>query len=112
MLPVHVVSVASGGPWLVRNGADIGFALAATGQLGLVPTMPGNLLYLYGVAILGPGARRRLPLSQPAVFSGVLVGWPGEQLAWYYLGGLAAIFAGLMLGRRAPRPTSMKSEPV
>jgi hypothetical protein len=79
-LPVFVVSAASGGPWLDRTGADIGFALAATGYIGLVPTMLGNLVYLYGVAILGPGAP---PLSSISAFSsaGWASTWPGTTSA-------------------------------
>ena len=54
MLPLYLAWVMSGGPWLVWNDADIDFALAATGYMGLAPTMLGNLFYLYGVAALGP----------------------------------------------------------
>jgi len=54
MLPVYLVWVISGGPWLAWHDADIGFALSATAYIGLGPTMLGNLFYLYGVALLGP----------------------------------------------------------
>jgi hypothetical protein len=64
------------------DGADIGFALAATGYIGLVPTMLGNLLYLYGVAILGPGRAAAFLYLSPlfsAAFSsaGWTSNWPG-----------------------------------
>jgi drug/metabolite transporter (DMT)-like permease len=107
MLPVYVVWVASGGPWLVWNDADYGFALAATAYIGIAPTMLGNLFYLYGVATNGP-ARAAAFLYLSPLFSALFsIGWLGEHLAWYHLGGIAAIFAGLMiLGRSDSKPVS------
>jgi drug/metabolite transporter (DMT)-like permease len=113
MLPAYVVCLATGGPWRVWNEADLGFALAATAYVGLAPTMLGNLFYLYGVATLGP-ARAAAFLYLSPLFSAVFsVLWLGEQLAWYHLGGIAAIFAGLfLLGRFAPKPAGPRSDPV
>ena len=53
MTPAYLIWVALGGPWFVWNDADLGFALAAVGYMGLAPTMLGNLFYLYGVAVVG-----------------------------------------------------------
>ena len=113
MLPAYVVWLATGGPWLVWNEADLGFALAATAYVGLVPTMLGNLLYLYGVATLGPARAAAFLYLSPLFSAAFSVLWLGEQLAWYHLGGIAAIFAGLfLLGRFAPKPTGVRSEPA
>jgi drug/metabolite transporter (DMT)-like permease len=103
MLPVYLVWVASGGPWLVWNEADLGFALAATAYVGLAPTMLGNLFYLYGVATLGPARAAAFLYLTPLFSATFSIGWLGEQLAWYHIAGIAAIFSGLtMLGRSGP----------
>ena len=68
--------------------------------------MLGNLFYLYGVATNGP-ARAAAFLYLSPLFSALFsIGWLGEQLAWYHLGGIAAIFAGLILGNTDPKPVS------
>ena len=113
MLPVYVVWLASGGPWLVWNAADIGFALAATAYIGLGPTMLGNLFYLYGVAMLGPARAAAFLYLSPLFSAALSIGWLGEQLAWYHLGGIAAIFAGLIiLGRSGPKPKREQLDPA
>jgi drug/metabolite transporter (DMT)-like permease len=111
MLPVYAVWLASGGPWLVWNAADLGFAIAATAYVGLAPTMLGNLFYLYGVAALGPARAAAFLYLSPLFSAAFSVLWLGERLAWYHLGGIVAIFAGLfMLGRFAPRPIPVRAE--
>jgi drug/metabolite transporter (DMT)-like permease len=111
MLPVYLVWIASGGPWLVWNDADIGFALAATGYIGLAPTMLGNLFYLYGVAVLGPARAAAFLYLSPLFSAAFSIAWLGERPAWYHLAGILAIFAGLtMLARFGPRPEQMRSE--
>jgi drug/metabolite transporter (DMT)-like permease len=102
MLPVYVVWIASGGPWLVWNEADIGFALAAISYVGLVPTMLGNLFYLYGVAILGPARAAAFLYLSPLFSAALSIGWLGEQLSWCHLGGIVAIFAGLIILGKSP----------
>jgi drug/metabolite transporter (DMT)-like permease len=97
MLPVYVVWLASGGPWLVWNAADIGFALAATAYIGLGPTMLGNLFYLYGVAVLGPARAAAFLYLSPLFSAAFSIGWLGEQLAWYHMTGIGAIFGGLAI---------------
>jgi drug/metabolite transporter (DMT)-like permease len=113
MLPVYLVWIASGGPWLVWNKADIDFALAATGYIGLGPTMLGNLFYLYGVASLGPPRAAAFLYLSPLFSAGFSIGWLGERLAWYHVAGIVAILAGLMmLGRFAPKLARVRSEPA
>ena len=91
------VWIILGGPWLVWSAADTGFALATIAYVGLGPTMLGNLFYLYGVAAMGP-ARAAAFLYLSPLFSAVFsIGWLGEQLAWYHIAGIAAIFSGLII---------------
>lgn len=107
MLPVYLVWIGSGRPWLVWNDADIGFALAATAYIGLAPTMLGNLFYLYGVATLGPARAGAFLYLSPLFSAALSIVWLGERVAWYHLGGIAAILAGLiLLGRSQPQPAA------
>jgi drug/metabolite transporter (DMT)-like permease len=113
MLPIYLIWIASGGPWLVWNDADIGFALAATGYIGLAPTMLGNLFYLYGVAVLGPARAAAFLYLSPLFSAGFSIGWLGERPAWYHLAGIVAIFAGLtILARSGPKPEQVTPEPA
>ncbi|MGD0847448.1 DMT family transporter [Bradyrhizobium sp.] len=103
MLPVYVVWIAIGGPWFVWNDADAGFALAAVAYMGLAPTMLGNLFYLYGVAVVGAARAAAFLYLSPLFSAAFSILWLGEQLAWYHVGGIAAIFAGLLiLGKSGP----------
>jgi drug/metabolite transporter (DMT)-like permease len=103
MLPVYAIWIASGGPWLVWNEADLGLAVAATAYIGLAPTMLGNLFYLYGVAVLGPARAAAFLYLSPLFSAALSIGWLGEQLAWYHIAGIAAIFSGLIiLGKSGP----------
>lgn len=111
MWPVYLFWIISGGPWLAWNDADSGFALAATAYIGLVPTMLGNLFYLYGVATQGPARAAAFLYLSPLFSAAFSILWLGEQLAWYHVGGIAAIFAGLMvIGKFAP--PRLRSEPA
>jgi hypothetical protein len=91
------------GPWLVWNEADLGLAVAATAYIGLAPTMLGNLFYLYGVAVLGSARAAAFLYLSPLFSAALSIGWLGEQLAWYHIAGIAAIFSGLIiLGKSGP----------
>jgi drug/metabolite transporter (DMT)-like permease len=97
LLPVYLVSILRGGPWFAWDVTDLDFALATIGYIGLGPTMLGNLFYLYGVASNGP-ARAAAFLYLAPLFSAVFsMLWLGEQLAWYHVAGISAIFSGLVL---------------
>jgi drug/metabolite transporter (DMT)-like permease len=97
MLPVYVVWVISGGPWLLWNGADLGFALGTIAYIGLGPTMLGNLFYLYGVAVMGPARAAAFLYLSPLFSAALSIGWLGEQLAWYHVAGFSAILLGLIV---------------
>jgi drug/metabolite transporter (DMT)-like permease len=103
MLPTYALWLVSGGPWLVWHDADIGFALTTIAYMGLGPTMLGNLFYLYGVAVVGPARAAAFLYLSPLFSAAFSIGWLGEQLAWYHIAGIAAIFLGLIiLGRSGP----------
>ena len=97
MLPVYAVWVISGGPWLLWNDADLGFVLGTIAYIGLGPTMLGNLFYLYGVAVMGPARAAAFLYLSPLFSAAFSIGWLGEQLAWYHIAGIAAIFSGLIV---------------
>jgi drug/metabolite transporter (DMT)-like permease len=104
MLPVYLVWIASGEPWLVWNDADLRFAVMATAYVGLVPTMIGNMLFLFGVSILGPARASSFIYLTPLFSAALSIGWLGEQPGWYHFAGFAAIFAGLfILGKFGPK---------
>lgn len=105
MLPVYVISLVFGEPWLVWNSADTGFALATITYIGLGPTMLGNLFYLYGVALLGPARAAAFLYLSPLFSAGMSIAWLGEELAWFHLAGIAAIFLGLTVMSGGLQPT-------
>jgi drug/metabolite transporter (DMT)-like permease len=110
MLPVYVGWILYGGAWFAFHDADIGVALASIGYTGLLPTMVGNLFYLYGVSAVGPARAAAFLYLSPLFSATFAIGWLGERIAWYHVGGIAAIFAGLyLLGRSAPRPVALAS---
>jgi drug/metabolite transporter (DMT)-like permease len=113
MLPLYLAWVMSGGPWLVWNDADIDFALAATGYMGLAPTMIGNLCYLYGVSALGPARAAAFLYLSPLFSAAFSIIWLGERLAWYHIAGFAAILSGLIiLGRLGEAPARSGQGPA
>jgi drug/metabolite transporter (DMT)-like permease len=108
MLPVYLGWILYGGPWLVFHDADIAVALASIGYISLLPTMVGNLCYLYGVTAVGPARAAAFLYLSPLFSATFAIGWLGERIAWYHAGGIAAIFAALyLLGRSAPRPARL-----
>jgi drug/metabolite transporter (DMT)-like permease len=111
MTPAYLIWVALGGPWFVWNDADMGFALTAVSYMGLAPTMLGNLFYLYGVAVVGAARAAAFLYLSPLFSAGLSILWLGEQLAWYHLAGIAAIFAGLLISGKS-RPARLRPEPV
>jgi drug/metabolite transporter (DMT)-like permease len=111
MTPAYLIWVAIGGPWFVWNDADMGFALAAVGYMGVLPTMLGNLFYLYGVAVVGAARAAAFLYLSPLFSAGLSILWLGEQLAWYHLAGIAAIFAGLLISGKLG-PARLRPEPL
>jgi drug/metabolite transporter (DMT)-like permease len=88
------------GDWLVYSAADRTVALASIGYIGLLPTMLGNIFFLYGVAAVGAARAAAFLYLSPLFSAAFAIAWLGERIAWYHVGGIAAIFAGLyLLGR-------------
>ena len=103
-LPVYLVWLALGGPWLAWPEADPKMALAAIAYVGLGPTMLGNLFYLYGVMTNGPQRAAVFLYLSPVFSAGFAMLWLGEQLAWFHVAGFAAIITGLVLLNCATAP--------
>jgi drug/metabolite transporter (DMT)-like permease len=111
ILPVYIVWIMLGGPWIARSDAELGFALTATSYIGLVPTMLGNLFYLFGVSTLGAATAAAFLYLSPLFSAALSILWLGERLAWYHIGGFAAVLAGLMIINRFG-PQRLRSEPA
>jgi drug/metabolite transporter (DMT)-like permease len=101
MLPAYAVWIIGGGPWLVWQNADLGFAFAVIAFVGLGPTMLGNLFYLYGVAVMGPTRAAAFLYLSPLFSAAFSILCLGEQLAWYHIAGIATILSGLIIMRRS-----------
>ena len=100
MLPVYVGWLLRGGAWFAFDGASLNLALVSIAYIGLLPTMLGNLFYLYGVGVLGPARAAAFLYLSPLFSAAAAIAWLGEELAWYHAAGILAIFAGLsLLGR-------------
>jgi len=111
ILPVYMVWIMLGGAWIARSDAELGFALTATSYIGLVPTMLGNLFYLFGVSTLGAATAAAFLYLSPLFSAALSILWLGERLAWYHIGGFAAILAGLMIINLFG-PQRLRSEPA
>jgi drug/metabolite transporter (DMT)-like permease len=111
ILPVYIVWIMFGGPWIAWHDADLGFALTATSYIGLAPTMLGNLFYLFGVSKLGAATAAAFLYLSPLFSAALSILWLGERLAWYHVGGFATILAGLMIINRFG-PQRLRSEPA
>jgi drug/metabolite transporter (DMT)-like permease len=108
MLPVYLGWILCGGSWLAYDGASITAALASIAYTGLLPTMVGNLFYLYGVTAVGPARAAAFLYLSPLFSATFAIGWLGERIAWYHVGGIVAIFAGLyLLSRSTPRSAAL-----
>ncbi len=100
MLPVYAGWLVRGGEWFAFDGASLPLALASIAYIGLLPTMLGNLFYLYGVGELGPARAAAFLYLSPMFSAAAAIAFLGEEIAWYHAAGIVAIFAGLwLLGR-------------
>lgn len=103
MLPVYLVSVLYGYPWFTWQEHERWVGLAAIGYIGLIPTMLGNIFYLYGVATSGAARAAAFLYLSPLFSAGLAITWLGERFAWYHIVGTVAIFSGLfVVGKSSP----------
>jgi drug/metabolite transporter (DMT)-like permease len=101
MLPVYIGWLVLGGEWFAFDGASLNVALTSIAYMGLLPTMLGNLFYLYGVGALGPTRAAAFLYLSPLFSAAAAIAWLGEEIAWYHAVGIAAIFAGIALLSRS-----------
>lgn len=101
MLPVYIGWLVLGGEWFAFDGASLNVALASIAFIGLLPTMLGNVFYLYGVSTLGPTRAAAFLYLSPLFSAAAAIAWLGEEIAWYHIAGIAAIFAGIALLSRS-----------
>jgi drug/metabolite transporter (DMT)-like permease len=87
----------------VRPGAHASrspLAPAAIGHTGLIPTMVGNVFFLFGVAANGAARAAIFLYLSPLFSAGLAIVWLGEEIARYCLAGVVAILTGLYLVSR------------
>ena len=68
--------------------------------IGLFPSLLGQLLYIRGVAIIGPGRAGLFVNLVPVLAAGFAVLFLDEQFHWYHGAALALVFAGIWLSER------------
>ncbi len=71
--------------------------------IGLFPSLLGQLLYIRGVAIIGPGRAGLFVNLVPVLAAGFAVLFLDEQFHWYHGAALALVFAGIWLSEREGR---------
>ena len=102
MLPAFLLSVAVGGSWVAQPSADLRLAGAAITYMAVAPTMLGNVLFLFGISVIGPTNAATFLYLSP-VFSALMsMTLLGERLALVHVAGTAVIVIGLVLVTRAP----------
>jgi len=68
--------------------------------IALLPSLLGQILFIRGVAIIGPG-RAGLFVNLTPVFAAALaVFWLGESFHWYHAAALALVFVGIWASER------------
>lgn len=75
MLPVYIGWLVLGGEWFAFEGASLNVALASIAFIGLLPTMLGNLFYLYGVSMLGPARAAAFLYLSPLFSAATAIAW-------------------------------------
>lgn len=101
LLPAYLVSMVFGQPVLLTAEPESLFAaLSALVYVALIPTMIGNLLFIYGVKTIGP-TNTSVFLYLSPVFSALFaIVFLGERLDWYHSAGFVIIIAGLAVVNR------------
>ena len=98
LLPGYLISLLFGQP-ILFTGAPETFtvALSALVYVAFIPTMAGNLLFLYGVKSLGPTYASVFLYLSPVFSALFAILFLGENLEWYHIAGFAIIVFGLII---------------
>lgn len=70
---------------------------------GLFPSLLGQILYIRGVAIIGPGRAGLFVNLVPVIAAGLAVIFLGEPFQWFHGAALALVFAGIWMSEREGR---------
>jgi drug/metabolite transporter (DMT)-like permease len=70
------------------------------GAIALFPSLLGQLLFIRGVEIIGPGRAGLFINLTPVLASVMAVLFLGEQFRWFHAAALALVFAGIWLSER------------
>lgn len=110
LLPAYVIALLYGSPALVAENADLPMALASLLYVAVLPTMIGNVLFLYGVKSIGPASTSIFMYFSP-VFSAILaVVFLNEPLEWYHAAGFVIVVSGLLLVAMAGRAKALDAD--
>jgi drug/metabolite transporter (DMT)-like permease len=97
LFPAYLASLAYGISAIVNDGASIGGALAGLCYVALLPTMLGNVFFLYGVKTIGPSNTSVFLYLSP-VFSAIFgLAFLHEPLKWFHVVGFIVVVLGLII---------------
>jgi drug/metabolite transporter (DMT)-like permease len=73
------------------------------GAIALFPSLLGQLLFIRGVEIIGPGRAGLFVNLTPVLAATMAVLFLGERFRWFHAAALALVFAGIWLSEREGR---------
>ena len=73
------------------------------GAIALFPSLLGQLLFIRGVEIIGPGRAGLFMNLTPVLAATMAVLFLGERFRWFHAAALALVFAGIWLSEREGR---------
>jgi drug/metabolite transporter (DMT)-like permease len=76
---------------------------AIIGAVGLFPSLLGQILYIRGVEIIGPGRAGLFVNLVPVIAAGLAVLFLGEPFMWFHAAALALVFGGIWMSEREGR---------
>ncbi len=71
--------------------------------IALVPSFLGQLLFIRGVEIIGPGRAGLFMNLTPVLAAGLAVAILGDEFRWFHAAALALVFAGIWASERGGR---------
>lgn len=94
-LPLVAAEIALG-----RFQAPTPFGWMVTIWIGVFPSLVSQLLYMRGVALIGPGRAGIFANLVPIFGAGLAVLFLGEPFGWYHAVGLAMVVGGIVWAQR------------